>query len=227
MIPTAPRSKPNDVELNIKHTQALLDRMERHEWWRWGVALVVMLALTLGLFALSLPAGARRDWLEQTELNTGLRALLGLVLLFDVFVVYQQILISRLRRNLATQLRVVTTLETLRKADDAAGPQRERRRMRRSGLDRRVRVDTFHDGETISFHGRIKDISEVGMGAVVPCSLAVNEEVALEFSMNDGHNGTASAIVRHRQGFHYGFDFVGVESSLAQAIARIDHLPVE
>jgi hypothetical protein len=222
MITAAPQSKLDEVELDLNHTQARLDQLERHEWWRWCVAFIVMLALTFGLFVLSIPVIGERNWVEQTELNIGLRGLLGIVLLFDIFVVYQQLLIARLRRDLAIQLRVVTTLEALKKAPgDANDPQKERRHIRRSSLDRRLRVNIFQQGKPTCVHGRMRDISEDGMGAVIPCSLYIDEQVTLEFSIEDGHEGTASAIVRHRQGFHYGFDFVSIEPSLREAIAKI------
>src|ERR1700694_1624849 len=118
-------------------------------------------------------------------------------------------LITRLRLDLATQLRVVTTLETLKEADDDANsPQRERRRIGRSVVDRRVRVNTFVKGKPTSVYGRIRDISREGMGAVIPCSLDIDEQATLEFSLGDGHEGTVSAFVCHRKGFYYGFDFI-------------------
>jgi PilZ domain len=222
MKTAALRSRVNDMELDPNQTQSRLDQLERHEWWRWSVAVVVMLALTFGLLALSIPVIGGRDWAELTELNIALRGLLALILLFDIFVIYQQMLITRLRRDLATQLRVGTTLETLKKADGHANsPQRERRRSERADIDRRVRVNTLLKGKSTCFYGRIRDISQEGMGAVIPCSLSIDEQVTLEFSLEDGHESTVSAIVCHCQGFHYGFDFVSIQPSLREAIARI------
>jgi hypothetical protein len=221
MITAAPQSKLNDVEPDINQTQAQLDQLERREWWRWSIAFLVMLVLTFGLFTLSMSVRDGLTWAEQAQLNIGLRGLLALVLLFDIFVVYQQVLITRLRRDLATQLRVVTTLEALKQADsDADGPQKERRRIPRSHLDRRVRVTAVHQGKTTSVLGRIRDISENGMGAVIPCALSLAEQVTLEFSMENSQEDTVSAIVRHRRGFLYGFDFVAIEPSLREVIAR-------
>lgn len=216
-----------DADLSLLQAQSRLDRLERHEFWRWSVAFVVMLALTFGLFALSIPVIGGRNWVEQSELNIGLRALLALVLLFDVFVVYQQVLITRLRRDLATQLGIITTLETLKKTDDEAnGPQSERRRLERAGLDRRLRVKTLHHGNRACEHGRIRDISEAGMGAVIACSLTVGQQVTLEFSLADGYEASVSALVCHRQGFYYGFEFVSIKPLLRQAIARFSTTPV-
>jgi hypothetical protein len=219
MATAAPRLEPSRVELNLNQTQVRLDQLERQEWWRWVIAFIVMFALTVGLFVLAIPVAGGRNWIEQAELNSALRGLLALILVFDVFVVYQQMVITRLRRDLATQLRVVTTLETLKKADDGAnGKQKERRRIRRSGLDRRVRVITAREEKPV--HGWMRDINEDGLGAVIPCSLSINERVTIEFSLEDGQDHSASATVRHCHGFHYGFDFVSIEPSLRDAIAR-------
>jgi PilZ domain len=220
-----PQLRPYDAELNLTQAQARLDQLARYEWWRWSIAFVVMLALTFGLFVLSVPGG--RDWVEQTELNIGLRALLALVLLFDVFVVHQQVLITRLRRDLATQLGVIATLETLKNTDEANSPQTERRNLERTGLDRRLRVNALDHGNRPWQHGRIRDISEAGIGAVIPCSLRVGDEVALEFSLGDGQEGSVTAVVCHRQGFYYGFEFVSIGPSLRKAIARFRSAAME
>ena len=222
MITTTPQSKLDSVELDLDQTQARLNQLERHEWWRWSIAFFVMLVLTFGLFALSLSVRGGLTWQEQAQLNITLRGLLALVLLFDVFIVYQQLLITRLRRDLAIQLRAGTTLEALRKIDgNADNPHNERRHFRRLGIDRRVRVNGFHQGKPTCVHGRIREIGEDGIGAVIPCALAINEVVTLEFSIENGREDTVSAIVRHRRGFLYGFDFVSIEPSLREVIARI------
>lgn len=220
-------SRPQDADLDLIQAQARLDQLARHEWWRWSVAIFVMLALTFGLFVLSAPAIGARNWVEQAELNIGLRALLALVLLFDIFVVHQQVLIARLRRDLATQLGVIATLETLKRTDEAKSPQTERRHLERLGLDRRVRVNSLHHGNQPWQHGRIRDISEAGIGAVIPCSLSVGEQVTLEFSLEDGHQGSVTAEVCHRQGFYYGFEFVSIGPSLRKAIARFRNAAME
>lgn len=219
MTTTTPRSEPNSVELDLNQTQVRLEQLERQEWWRWSIAFLVMFALTVGLFVLAIPVAGGRNWIEQAALNSALRGLLALILVFDVFVIYQQVLITRLRRDLATQLRVVTTIETLKKSEDgASGQKKERRRIRRSGLDRRVRVITSREEKPV--HGWMRDINEDGLGAVIPCSLSINEPVTIEFSLEDSEERSVSATVRHCHGFHYGFDFLSIDPSLRDAIAR-------
>ena len=95
------------------------------------------------------------------------------------------------------------------------------RQMPRSGLDRRLQIVTVHRGKPALVHGRIRNISEQGLGAVIPRCLELNEKVTLNFVMEDGHECTILATVRHCQGLHCGFEFVSVEPSLREAIARV------
>jgi two-component system cell cycle sensor histidine kinase/response regulator CckA len=79
-------------------------KIERREWWLWAVAILVTLLLTLGIlsFALpSLPFGVLR--FDPHELTTAMRGLVGLVLLFDIYTIYQQVQIFRIRRQLSEQ----------------------------------------------------------------------------------------------------------------------------
>jgi PAS domain S-box-containing protein len=76
--------------------------MERHEWLLWSAAVAVTLLLTAGLASFLLPGlGA-----GQSEQSTFLllpqivRGLLGLVLMFDIYTLYQQLKINRIRRKL-------------------------------------------------------------------------------------------------------------------------------
>jgi PilZ domain len=211
------RSEREDLEANLKLAKARLDRLERQEWWRWGLAFLVMLALTAGMFALSLPGSS--SGIDPFQLNIGLKGLLGLVLLFDAFVIHQQFLIKKLRRELAAQLGLISAFELIHEpAQPATALQAERRRVRRSGLDRRLRVVSHEESKSIPVHGRIRDIGEDGLGAVIPCSLKIGEEVTLEFSVEEGDEAEVGAIVRHRRSFHYGFEFIRIDANVRRAI---------
>jgi diguanylate cyclase (GGDEF)-like protein len=104
---------------------------------------------------------------------------------------------------------------------DASHSQRELRRILRSGLNRRLQVRAFHQGRPTLLHGRIRNISQDGIGAVIPCSLQIDEHVALTFAMERSRECTVSAVVRHCQGLRSGFQFISIEPSLRDAIARI------
>jgi PAS domain S-box-containing protein len=76
--------------------------MERHEWWLWSAAVSVTLLLTAGLASFLLPGSVGIESDEPTFLFLPqvVRGLLGLVLLFDIYTLYQQLKINRIRRNL-------------------------------------------------------------------------------------------------------------------------------
>jgi two-component system cell cycle sensor histidine kinase/response regulator CckA len=75
--------------------------MERREWWLWGMAFTVTLLVTLGLSSFVLPAKhLQEDLFSFFLLRQAVRGLVGLVLLFDVYTIYQQLQIHRIRREL-------------------------------------------------------------------------------------------------------------------------------
>ncbi len=99
------------AELSWEELQARLRQLERRDWWLWWVSVVVMLLLTAAVVALALPTLMRwnasgLDALDELNINLGVRGLVGLVLLFNIYAIYQQVLIKRLRRELAEQIAV-------------------------------------------------------------------------------------------------------------------------
>ncbi len=95
------------------------------------------------------------------------------------------------------------------------------RQMPRAGLDRRLQIVTVHKGKPALVHGRIRDINERGLGAVIPRCLSIDEKVTLQFVMEDGKECTIFATVRHCHGLHCGFEFISVDPALREAIARV------
>lgn len=136
---------------------------------------------------------------------------------------HADVALQRARQNGRYRVEVENTSPEppMEPSTDTANLQKELRHMLRSGLNRRLQIRTFHQGRPTLFHGRIRNISQDGMGAVVPCSLQINEYVALTFAMEDGRECTVSAVVRHCQGLRSGFKFICIEPSLREAIARI------
>jgi PAS domain S-box-containing protein len=82
-------------------TKDRLRRIEHREWWLWATAVAITLLLTAGILSF-LPPLLRSG--EQTEsaftLQRAMWGLLGIVLLFDVYTVYQQLQLHRTRRRL-------------------------------------------------------------------------------------------------------------------------------
>jgi two-component system, cell cycle sensor histidine kinase and response regulator CckA len=76
-------------------------RIERREWWLWTAAAIITLLLTLGLASFLLPnAHLHQDYYSQSVLPQAMRGLVGLVFLFDLYTIYQYLLIHRIRRQL-------------------------------------------------------------------------------------------------------------------------------
>jgi two-component system cell cycle sensor histidine kinase/response regulator CckA len=76
-------------------------RIERREWWLWSSAVLVTVVLTLGLVSFVLPfLHSTRTGANGLEMTPIIRALVALVLLFDIYVVYQQLQIYRIRQRL-------------------------------------------------------------------------------------------------------------------------------
>lgn len=86
----------------VGHENLLPDfkRIERREWWLWSTVVIVTLLLTLAIASFILPALHHDDIFTQIHLPQAVRGLLGLVLLFDIYTVYQQLQIHRIRRQL-------------------------------------------------------------------------------------------------------------------------------
>src|SRR5579862_1196197 len=77
-------------------------QIEGREWWLWGSAVAVTLVLTLGILSLTLP-GFRQptDDISSLNLKEWVRGLAALVLLFNIYAVYQHLQLQRVRRKLA------------------------------------------------------------------------------------------------------------------------------
>jgi two-component system cell cycle sensor histidine kinase/response regulator CckA len=75
--------------------------MEKREWWLWAAAVTVTLLLTAGLTSFLFPATQGDEEIFSTDLfQQAIRGLVGLVLLFDIYTLYQQLKIQQMRRKL-------------------------------------------------------------------------------------------------------------------------------
>ncbi len=95
------RSDQGNTGTHLEAAQESLRRIERREWWLWTAAVIVTLLLTLGLASFLLPSpNSREDNFTLFFLPQAVRGLVGLVLLFDLYTVFQQVQIHRMRREL-------------------------------------------------------------------------------------------------------------------------------
>jgi PAS domain S-box-containing protein len=79
-----------------------IHQIEGREWWLWAFAVIVTLALTAGIIFLTffegVPGTNAAYW---TELKNSVRGLAGLVLIFDIYTMYQHFQLQRIRQELA------------------------------------------------------------------------------------------------------------------------------
>lgn len=81
--------------------RAGMRKIERREWWLWSSAVLVTLLLTLGIVSFVLPmARVGGSDLQFVDLFYVARGLVGLVLLFDLYTVFQQVQIRHMSRRL-------------------------------------------------------------------------------------------------------------------------------
>ena len=75
-------------------------QVEAREWWLWGFAVTVTLVLTAGIVSLTFSGPHLLQNSEWLDLKEWVRGLACLVLLFDIYTVYQQLQLQRVRREL-------------------------------------------------------------------------------------------------------------------------------
>jgi PAS domain S-box-containing protein len=84
-----------------------IGQVEGREWWLWGSAVVVTLVLTFGILALTFPGfHLPTEGAYSLNLKEWVRGLAALVLLFDIYTVYQQRELQRIRRQLGERERL-------------------------------------------------------------------------------------------------------------------------
>jgi diguanylate cyclase len=91
-----------------------LRRLDRRQWWLWSSTMLVLILLTVAVASFAFPAMLS---IEQRTysfyLNQSVRALVGIVLLFAVYLVYQQLMIIRIRNQIADQMHSLAKVESL------------------------------------------------------------------------------------------------------------------
>lgn len=85
--------------INPEPLPAHFRKTETREWWMWSATMVVTLALTAGLASFLLSTRAHEDNLSASLGPQAVQGLLGLVLIFDIYTLYQQLQIHRIRRQ--------------------------------------------------------------------------------------------------------------------------------
>ena len=77
-------------------------QVEGREWWLWGSAVAVTLVLTFGILSLTFPGLYQpTDTIYSLNLKEWVRGLAALVVLFNIYTIYQHLQLQQIRRHLA------------------------------------------------------------------------------------------------------------------------------
>ncbi len=81
-------------------------QVEGREWWLWGFAVAVTLILTFGILALTYSHWVHINDSYSLNMTEWVRGLAALVLLFDIYTVYQHLQLVYIRRELLSRNRL-------------------------------------------------------------------------------------------------------------------------
>jgi diguanylate cyclase (GGDEF)-like protein len=113
--PPPPTSSDQEIADNLR-------RIEKRDWWIWGNSIFVMLLLTGALISFILPSLAQGSTpLFRIKVTEAIFGLAALVVLFNAYTIYQQVLIKRLRRQLAEKQHHSVILRELAMIDALTG----------------------------------------------------------------------------------------------------------
>ena len=99
-----------------------LRRIERKDWWIWANAILVIVLLTFAVISFTLPAlvaGAQTYF--KTSFTDAVFGLISFIFLFNAYTIYQQVVIKRLRRQLAEKQGHTDILRDLAMLDPLTG----------------------------------------------------------------------------------------------------------
>jgi len=116
------QAPPSSADAGAKELAEERRRLERRDWWVRGYSIFVILLLTFAVISLTLPAlltGAETIFrIKLTEVVFGL---ITLIVVFNIYTIYQEILIKRLRRQLLEKQDHYSILRNLAMIDPLTG----------------------------------------------------------------------------------------------------------
>ena len=116
------KAKDQSIEAYTEAIQSDLRKIQRRNWWSWSNTVVVVLLLTCTIVSFSLPSLLRDEQpLSQLNLNLAVRGLVGLVLLFNVYSLWQQLRIKGLCDEIQEKQASAETLYRMAMFDPLTG----------------------------------------------------------------------------------------------------------
>ncbi len=99
-----------------------LRKIEKRDWWVWANSILVMLLLTGALISFALPSLTQgATTILRIKVTEAIFGLVVLIVVFNVYTIYQQVLIKRLRRQLAEKQHHSMILRDLAMIDALTG----------------------------------------------------------------------------------------------------------
>ena len=104
----------NETKIRPDAVREHFRKLDRRQWWLWSTTVLVLILLTIAVASFEFPSMLNKEQGTYSFfLNQSVRALVGLVLVFSVYLVYQQTMILRMRNQLAQQLDSLTEVQNL------------------------------------------------------------------------------------------------------------------
>jgi PAS domain S-box-containing protein len=165
-----------------------LRQVEGREWWLWGSAVVVTLFLTFAIFSLTLPGFQQpTDNTYSLNLKEWVRGLAAVVLLFDIYTIYQQRQLQRIRRQLAEREQLFQLI-TENAADMIAVTDRNGQRLYNSPAYKKI---LGYDPEELAGTGSMDQVHPDDRARVVEASVKAR---------NTGRGERLEYRIRHKDG---------------------------
>lgn len=90
-------------------------------------------------------------------------------------------------------------------------PQRRHRRYPRYRSEFPVTVTLLSGGQHHRLNAHCMDLAQAGIGVLIAAELSLGEVATLAFSIpGRSENWGVQAVLRHRRGYHYGFEFLSL-----------------
>jgi c-di-GMP-binding flagellar brake protein YcgR len=105
-----------------------------------------------------------------------------------------------------------------------ARAERRQRRHPRYRIEFPVTVIMLSEGGHRRIDAHCRDLSVAGIGMLIAAELKLGEVAALNFALPGSPQGwELRAVLRHRRGYHYGFEFLAIKPEEANFLA--EYLP--
>src|SRR6202050_3228500 len=114
MAETNPNPSLHSLKIEPEAFRANWRKLDRAQWWLWSSTVLILSLLTLAIASFAFPSIlSKEQYTYSFYLNQAIRALVGIVLLFSVYLVYQQYQIIRMRNQIADHMQSLAKVECL------------------------------------------------------------------------------------------------------------------